>query len=613
VGEIDIAPDGGCYVGGITMRYSSNYSNFDPLGSSLQIHADIRDVGFSNTSDGAPVFIVTDGGVCRSTTGGDQGWESINGNLCLSQFFDFDITDDDTELMVGGTLDCGTLRRNPDGTWSHVLDSDGGGSGIDNFDKNIGLASYGSGKQYIKYTTDGHNSFQNSQLSDTNYRGIVYNMPTHFSYHQSGRVYSGSWNLLWSIDGGQTFSYHVGAGSGQVTAIGESRDYSSYFAFGSAKRISNTGIDNACIHFNYDYDPNNPGNGWQNFTESDLGSEFSGFDACPITGIVFSERSGYGETVYVSLGGFQDGLKVMKGDMILGKTMTVGWENITYNLENIPVNSIAETKYGDLFVATDFGLYYLLEGESTWYKYEGDNFPELPINEILINNTSGEIILSTFGRGAWRSDLYCGYDSGESETISSNTTWSNRKKVLGDLTINNSASLTVTNELRLSDQSTITINDGASLIIDNGGIIKDGCDNYFAGTINVEPGGTLEIKDGGIIQMGESGLVDVKHSSSAEGKIEYYGTASGGELVLNDDNTCLNISGELHIASNATFTYTGDGYIKFSNPGGDATNNIFCGSGSSFVLQGSGQSDKIMEVQQSTVNINWCSTVNINS
>jgi hypothetical protein len=303
----------------------------------------------------------------------------------------------------------------------------------------------------------------------------------------------------------------------------------------------------------------------------------------------------------------------MKGDMILGKTMTVGWENITYNLENIPVNSIAETKYGDLFVATDFGLYYLLEGESTWYKYEGDNFPELPINEILINNTSGEIILSTFGRGAWRSDLYCGYDSGESETISSNTTWSNRKKVLGDLTINNSASLTVTNELRLSDQSTITINDGASLIIDNGGIIKDGCDNYFAGTINVEPGGTLEIKDGGIIQMGESGLVDVKHSSSAEGKIEYYGTASGGELVLNDDNTCLNISGELHIASNATFTYTGDGYIKFSNPGGDATNNIFCGSGSSFVLQGSGQSDKIMEVQQSTVNINWCSTVNINS
>ncbi|MFO7790071.1 MAG: right-handed parallel beta-helix repeat-containing protein, partial [Bacteroidales bacterium] len=40
---------------------------------------------------------------------------------------------------------------------------------------------------------------------------------------------------------------------------------------------------------------------------------------------------------------------------------------------------------------------------------------------------------------------------------------------------------------------------------------------------------------------------------------------------------------------------------KFSNPGGDATNNIFCGSGSSFVLQGSGQNDKIMEVQQSTV------------
>ncbi|HKK68785.1 MAG TPA: hypothetical protein VJ946_11250, partial [Bacteroidales bacterium] len=83
----------------------------------------------------------------------------------------------------------------------------------------------------------------------------------------------------------------------------------------------------------------------------------------------------------------------------------------------------------------------------------------------------------------------------------------------------------------------------------------------------------------------------------------------GAALTLQDNNTNLEIAGNLHIASNATFSFSGDGYIKFSNPGGDATNNIFCGSGASFVLQGSGQNDKIMEVQQSGYAINRIPTL----
>ncbi|MEA3448636.1 MAG: right-handed parallel beta-helix repeat-containing protein, partial [Bacteroidota bacterium] len=75
----------------------------------------------------------------------------------------------------------------------------------------------------------------------------------------------------------------------------------------------------------------------------------------------------------------------------------------------------------------------------------------------------------------------------------------------------------------------------------------------------------------------------------------------GSSINLYNSESYVEITGDLYIEDNATFTYTGDGYIKFSNPGGDATNNIFCGTNSSFVLQGSGQNDKIMEVQQSTV------------
>ncbi|MEA1873307.1 MAG: S8 family serine peptidase [Bacteroidota bacterium] len=173
-----------------------------------------------------------------------------------------------------------------------------------------------------------------------------------------------------------------------------------------------------------------------------------------------------------------------------------------------------------------------------------------------------------------------------------NIIWSDETNLCENLIVE--GALTINAPVHIySDLPEITIQNGGHLIFDTGSELYYRDVEDFNGNINVEAGSTLEFKNGSDIVLAENGKIMVNHDSNNSGDLVFN---SGASLTLLDDNTNLEIAGDLHIASNATFTFTGDGYIKFSNPGGDAANNIFCGTGASIVLQGSGQNDKIMEV-----------------
>jgi subtilisin family serine protease len=179
-------------------------------------------------------------------------------------------------------------------------------------------------------------------------------------------------------------------------------------------------------------------------------------------------------------------------------------------------------------------------------------------------------------------------------------TWTTGKNLCDTLIIE--GTLTVQAPLHFyPDIPQITIQNGGHLVFDTGSELYHWEDDNYTGNINVEAGSTLEFKNGSDIVLAENGKIMVNHDANNTGELIFH---DGASLTLLDDNTNLEIAGDLHIASNATFTFSGDGYIKFSKPGGDdASNNIFCSTNSSFVLQGSGQNDKIMEVQQSTVKL----------
>lgn len=138
-----------------------------------------------------------------------------------------------------------------------------------------------------------------------------------------------------------------------------------------------------------------------------------------------------------------------------------------------------------------------------------------------------------------------------------------------------------TEENDFINPSVFTIKSGAKLEIKNGSemIIKN------TSKLVIENGGVLQINAGGKLTIEEGGI------------FQYL----GGTLNLIGNNSFIDIAGNLNIGDGQTFTFAGNGYIKFSNPGPDNTYNITAGTGASMLFSGNGQSHKVLEIQQNTV------------
>jgi photosystem II stability/assembly factor-like uncharacterized protein len=83
-----------------------------------------------------------------------------------------------------------------------------------------------------------------------------------------------------------------------------------------------------------------------------------------------------------------------------------GWDDISGNLPNTPVNSIVIDPLSpdDVYVATDVGVFVVTDGGKTGSKWKllGPNLPRSAVLQLNISSTSPRRILAaTHGRGAW--------------------------------------------------------------------------------------------------------------------------------------------------------------------------------------------------------------------
>jgi len=246
------------------------------------------------------------------------------------------------------------------------------------------------------------------------------------------------------------------------------------------------------------------------------------------------------------------------------------------------------------------------------YPWDEDPFDNtLPMADRLTNNIMGNQgntrnYLSPSQIGKAHRSLYISsvrqyvidncYDSNNPILVNSDEIWDFNIRIYQDLIIDNNAECNIKCHLELPYQAKIVVKSGSSLIVE--GSITGVNESNWKGQIEVEPGGELILNDGAELKFGDGGNILIDKLGSLDGNLVYNENAL---IILEESTSFLELKGQLYLGNNTTFTFTGSGYIKFSNPGGDATNNIFCGSGASIVLQGSGQNDKIVEVQQSSV------------
>ena len=57
-----------------------------------------------------------------------------------------------------------------------------------------------------------------------------------------------------------------------------------------------------------------------------------------------------------------------------------------------------------LFVGTEFGAYFTVDGGKKWIKLSG--LPTIPVRDIAIHRKNNDLVLATFGRGFWIVDDY---------------------------------------------------------------------------------------------------------------------------------------------------------------------------------------------------------------
>ncbi|NLA23362.1 MAG: hypothetical protein GX879_00180 [Bacteroidales bacterium] len=188
------------------------------------------------------------------------------------------------------------------------------------------------------------------------------------------------------------------------------------------------------------------------------------------------------------------------------------------------------------------------------------------------------------------------YDENNPIIIDNNETWDFNIRVYQDIIIENNAQCEITCHVELPYNAKIIVRNGSTLVVD--GSITGVNGEAWRGQIDIEPGGELIIEDDGQIFLGEGGSIVIDKSSTDIATLIYN---FGAEIVLSHNTSNLEIVGNLHIAPNAQFTFSGNGYVKFSNPGADTTTNITAGAGASMLFKGSGKNHKVLEVQQNTV------------
>lgn len=357
------------------------------------VHPDIRDICFPVSSDLDVVYVATDGGVERNLLPFRDTWDILNGDLSLNECFTVAISEQDPEYMLTGTIDNGTYRRDSTG-WKHVLAGDGALAVVSWADDSVNIASV---KNAVKFSDDKFSLWWRSFHTT----GAVWDSPVIQHPNEPKTYFAGKWAVSISENEGEDKDWvSFGTfGEGRVTAMNISKSNTDYFYCSKQKYdYSIPGYPSVIsLWKTYNY-----GNNWDELT-----SYIKAVDTEIITDTRITEieiHPNNHNKVWISLGNFSEGNKVLQ-------TVNGGitWKNISYDLENIPVNNVKYDYDLDmLFAATNIGLFYLTDvsifgSDQTWERY--GNFPLVIASDIKINNNTRELIVATYGRGIWRADL----------------------------------------------------------------------------------------------------------------------------------------------------------------------------------------------------------------
>jgi hypothetical protein len=381
------------YIGGVNLWKTTTGGNgvaswncatyWDGSVALPNVHADHHGTEFYPGS-GTVIYDAHDGGVSKTANNGTS-WSDISSNLTIAQIYGIGGTQ---HVVMSGWQDDGVNKwddKTGTSIWTHVRGGDGIDCMTDYTNDDIVYGSYPQGLFYR--STTGGVSWTGISPPPANQTAAWFT-PICMHPTTNTTLYSATSAFYKSTTSGSSWG-------GAVTLPGLS-----FFC---------TDMNIAKGNPNYIYVANpyqiwRSTNGGTSFTNVTTGLPVA---SATITYIGVSTSASNPTRIWVTLGGFSAGNKVF-----YSADGGTNWTNISYNLPNIPFNTVAFDPFAanDLvYIGGDAGVYYKDNTMSEW-KLFNNGLPNVKIMELEIYNSGSQsaskLRAATYGRGLWESDLY---------------------------------------------------------------------------------------------------------------------------------------------------------------------------------------------------------------
>ena len=317
-------------------------------------------------------------------------WEDISAGMEISSFYRMDVGKVNGDLIAGAQDNSTYYKR--DSLWVNTVLGDGMDCFFHPTDGDVAYTSTQGGR-FVRLSNRAESS-TGSLSNPMSAESGGWTTPFEQDPFNVDGIYAGFGNVWHSEDRGDTWMRltdlpSIGGGSdfilpASTLSISSSNPNRYYIA----KRIYPTvGVNGEM------WTTNDGGLTMENITPGLPDSLF-------ITASALSDTDD--EMVWITLGGFSDGLKVFRS-LDAGKN----WINISFDLPNIPINAIEFVPgsiNNEIYIGTDVGVYFTSDDMTTWELYS-DELPNVIVTDIVIDSEEEKIYVSTFGRGIWKSDL----------------------------------------------------------------------------------------------------------------------------------------------------------------------------------------------------------------
>jgi photosystem II stability/assembly factor-like uncharacterized protein len=352
------------------------------------------------------VYLGNDGGIYRSDANGAPGTWRRATFMPWNQSYHLAVAQDDPTRLATGLQDNGSVR-----TWTNTAppgdltqwNAFGGGDGhevlIDYTNHNIYYECLQVGS--CRRHEDNGVTSQTFNFGARHSSRITTDAPIILDPTNPQVIYFGGNVLDRSTNKGQTFTQISPPGdflTGPVPP--EENDLGPFYAneYATITWIAPAKTDGNTIYVGTD-----TGRLWKT---TDLGATWTEFvgKGLPVrwvNAIVVDPTDA--NHVYVAFSGYREG----DDSANIWETTDGGdsWENISGNLPNAPVEMITyDQPNGQLYAATDFGVFYLKNGKKNWSRL-GTALPNTSVLDVKLTGDGQTLYAATFGRSVWQVSL----------------------------------------------------------------------------------------------------------------------------------------------------------------------------------------------------------------